>query len=236
MAPGGATVPGAESYAGAQARFETARDIAAGELKSKRSDRAWRRNLSIAYLTLGDLHSSLGDIDTARTAYGSAFELRRALAQDFAGDEQSQRDLFESLYALGDLEKSVGDAQPGDPLTRTAYDTARQRYASALTIAEGFTDVNRPERQRDRVLIHRKLGELERSASKFADAQTHLEQARDLAEPMTRQNPGDAQAKRELFDIYSALGALHSSSQQPEGGRRRVREVIGGCADARRTA
>lgn len=208
---GTASASTATLYADAAARFGAARDIALQQLQSNDGDRAWRRNLSIAHLSLGDLHKELGEVEKARASYTRAFELRQVLVRDFAGDTQLQNDLFESVSTLGDLEKADGDTQQGDPVSRKAYERARERYASALLIAQGAEDQDGIERHLDRLRIHQKLGQIEHAVGRLDDARAQQERAREIAERLAERHPGNLQVQRALFDTYSALGAIHVS-------------------------
>ena len=85
------------------------------------NDTQARRDLSVSYNKLGDVHLQARRTDKALQAYQKCLELREALAKADPNDAQARRDLSVSYNKLGDVHlSSAPPTRPCSP-TRRAW-------------------------------------------------------------------------------------------------------------------
>jgi len=95
-------------------------------LLEDQTDRESRAALGKAYHALGDLTGKIGDQTSALAVYRKAIAVRRALASEPGSDARTKLDVAWSLYAAGELQRSIGDLSG-----------ARESFEDAERLAEG---------------------------------------------------------------------------------------------------
>ncbi len=76
-----------------------------------------KRDLSVSYNKLGDVHLQLGATDKALQSYQKGLELSEALAKADPNDAQAKRDLSVSYNKLGDVHLKLGATDKGPAST-----------------------------------------------------------------------------------------------------------------------
>jgi len=94
-------------------------------------DRESRSALGRAYDKLGELTEKIGDQTAALAVHRKALAVRRALASEPGADAGTKLNVARSLYAAGELQRSIGDVAGA----RASFEDAR-RLAEALAMYE----------------------------------------------------------------------------------------------------
>jgi serine/threonine-protein kinase len=105
------------------------------------NDAQAKRDLSISYNKLGDVHLQLGATDRALQSYQKGLELSEALAQAVPRDAQAQRVVSISYQRLGDVHLRLG-----------ATDQALRAYQKGLELSQALAEANPHDAQAQRDL------------------------------------------------------------------------------------
>lgn len=170
-----------------------------------RSDEA-RRDLSVSLDRLGQLYlrrAQSGDVDRALAAFEQARDIDEALLAADPHNRVAQRDVTISLAKLGDLYRRRGAA--GD------VERAVAAFERGFALAEQIlaADPTSPEAMRDVSIALNRLGYLYLRRGRPGDLEHALKLfERDLriAENLLAEEPGDAQARRDLSVTLNMLG------------------------------
>ncbi len=159
-----------------------------------------KRDLSISYNRLGDVHLKLGATDKALQAYQKGLGLSEALAQADPNDAQAKRDLSISYNKLGNVHLQLG-----------ATDKALQAYQKDLEVSEALAqaDPNDAQAKRDLSVSYDKLGDVHLKLGATDKALQAYQKSLGLRQALAQADPNDAQAKRDLSVSYNKLGDVH---------------------------
>ena len=173
------------------------------------------RDVTISLDNLADLlceRAQPGDKDTALRHYTRSLELREKLLVDAPSSAQALRDVSVSLGKLGDF--LAQRAQPGDSEQALAH------YTRSLELREKLLADNPGTAQamRDVSLSLGKLGDFlaqHAQASNSDKALAHFTRCNELLENLLAENPGSAQAVRDVSVSLEKLGGFLARRNQP---------------------
>ena len=180
--------------------YTRAIEIFAALAKADPNDAQAKRDLSLIYPRLGDVHLRLGATDKALQAYQKGLELREALAKADPNDAQAQRDLSVSYEKLGDVHLRLG-----------ATDKALEAYQKDLELREALpkADPNDAQAKRDLSVSYDRLGNVHLKLGATDNALETYQKGLGLREELAKADPNDAQAKRDLSVSFNKLGDVH---------------------------
>jgi serine/threonine-protein kinase len=202
-APGGAGPGGGELRGAAESarRFYTrAMEIFQALAQADPHDAQAKRDLSVTYDKLGDVHLRLGATDQALRAYQKGLELREALAKADPRDAQARRDLSISYDRLGNVHLQLG-----------ATDQALRAYQKGLELREALAkaDPHDAQAKRDLSISYEKLGDMHLKLGATDQALHYFQKGLELSEALAKADPHDAQVRRDLSVSYNKLGDVH---------------------------
>jgi tetratricopeptide (TPR) repeat protein len=194
-----------------EAALETARKLAEDNPGSAEA----RRDLSVSQSNIGDVlihRGAPGDADRALDAFEAALETHRKLAEDNPDSAEARRDLSISQNKIGDFLLRRG--APGDA------DRALAAYEAALETARKLAEDNpdSAEARRDLSVSQNKIGDflLRRGAPGDADrALAAYEAALKTDLKLAEDNPGSAEARRDLSVSQNKIGDFHRRRGAP---------------------
>jgi tetratricopeptide (TPR) repeat protein len=142
-----------------------------------------------AWIDLGDLWKTVGDLSCARDAYRSAEGAAR-----LSGNE---RDLSVSHNKIGDVLMAEGDREG-----------ALAAYRAGLAIRESLSrlDPGNTEWQRDLSVSHNKIGDVLRAEGDREGALAAYRAGLAIREALSRRDPGNTQWQRDLSVSHDRIG------------------------------
>ncbi len=155
----------------------------------------WAFELGESYYTLGYLHLSSGDRESAGTAYDRAIEIHRQLAQQHPDDINRQIQYIRSLVGLGSIY-----------LAENENENALQVFEQSLEVSEQLSHLHPDNKD-----VLRKYGvdlfsvaEAERFLSRFAEAASHYSQALAVDRKLAELYPEHAQHEIDItYDLQA---------------------------------
>ena len=174
-----------------------------------------RRLLSATHNQMGDVlrqRGQPGDAAQVEQHYTRSLELAEKLLADNPGSAQAVRDVSVSLDRLGDF--LARRAQPGDA------DKALGHFTRSLEVREKLLADNPGSAQavRDVSVSLNKLGDFLARRAQPGDADKalgHFTRCNELFEKLLADNPGSAQAVRDVCVSLEKLGIALSKRNQP---------------------
>jgi tetratricopeptide (TPR) repeat protein len=178
------------------------------------------RDLSVSLNKLGDFYlqrGQAGDAERALQSYEEDLAIPRRLAIDNPDSAEAARDQSVSLNKLGDFYRQRGQA--GDA------ERALQSYEEDLAIARrlAIDNPDSAEAARDLSVSLNKTGDFYRQRGQAGDAERALqryEESLGIARRLATDNPGSAQAARDLSVSLNKLGDYYlQRGQAGDAGR-----------------
>jgi serine/threonine protein kinase len=168
--------------------------------KADPNDAQAKRDLSVSYHKLGDVHLRLGATDQALQSYQARLKLSEELAKAEPNDVQAKRGLSVSHNRLGEVHLRLG-----------ATDQALQSYQELLKLSEELAkaDPNDAQTKRDLTISYNKLGDVHLRLGAADQALQSYQEGLKLSEALAKADPNDAQAKRDLSISHNRLGDAH---------------------------
>ena len=173
-------------------------------------------SLSLLNIRLGEVHTALGDISSAREAYRraeKALELMARLPQVFDRSEtlkqlsRLQSRIAETLLRTNQLEQAHAVIQKqADAAKQNSIEEQQMRAKFHLDDSEVLIS---PENQRDRALALENQGDLARKDSRLQAAGELYAEAFQIRRKLIEEIPGDKVLEWDWLVILSKLGDLH---------------------------
>jgi tetratricopeptide (TPR) repeat protein len=204
---GEATGPNGWRPSGPASAVESARGLYARALeifvlldRAKPNDAQSKRDLSVTYGRLVDVHLKVGAIEQALEACQKDLELSKALAKTDPDDAQAKRDLSISYNKLGDIHMKL-----------QAADKALESYQNGLELRKALAkaDPNDAQAKRDLSISYNKLGDVHLQLGANDKALAAYKTYHELCEALAKTDPDDARAKRDLSISCKNLGDVH---------------------------
>ena len=169
-----------------------------------------RRNLSVSFNKMGELHRAMGQGEQARQAFASALAIRQGLAEAEPDHAGYQRDLSVSFSKMGDLHRALGQGEQ-----------ARQAFSASLEIAQRLAeaDPDQADYQRDLSVAFDKMGSLHRALGQGEQARQAFSASLEIARRLADAEPDRADYQRGLSISFSKMGHLYRALGQGEQAR-----------------
>ena len=172
----------------------------------------WQRDLSVSLDRLGNLAVAQGDLAGALRSFTESKTIAERLAASDPTNAEWQRDLSVSLEKLGDLAVAQSDL-----VVALRYFTESKTIRESL-IASDPANAPVPQKQRDVSVSLNKLGDFLARRAQPGDADQalgHYTRSLALAEKLLADNPGSAQAVRDVSISLNRLGDFLAQRAQP---------------------
>ena len=158
-----------------------------------------QRSQSIMLDEFGDTYQTLGDLDSALTAYRDSLAIRERLAGSDRSNTGWQRDLSVSYEKVGDV-----------LVQQSNLAEALKFYQASLAISERLakSDPGNANWQRDLLVSHWKLASVFRDQGDQEKAIDALRQGREIMARLVSQSPDNAGWKRDLQGFDDQLAEL----------------------------
>jgi serine/threonine protein kinase len=179
-------------------------------VKADPNDAQAKRDLSVSYNRLGDVHLQLGATDKALESYRKDLELSEALAKADPNDAQAKRDLSISYDRLGNVHLQLG-----------ATDKALESYRKGLELREALAkgDPNDAQAKRDLSISYNKLGDVHRQLGATDKALESYRKGLELREALAKSDPTNVKAQEDLSYSYYVIGGALERSKDPAQAR-----------------
>jgi tetratricopeptide (TPR) repeat protein len=170
------------------------------------------RDLSISYMSLGDLMHRLESDDEARQFYQKALEIVERLLCQHPSD-------VEYLWYLAGLYDRIGDVTPAE---------ADQFHRKALRVIERLAqeEPDRADYLRDLAIAYEKMGDLMARSGAHEEARQFYEKAISIGERLVNENSNYLEYPRELSVWYSRMGDLMDSLGSGDEARQYYRKAL----------
>jgi serine/threonine protein kinase len=164
-----------------------------------------RRDLSISYERLGDVHLQLGATGQALRAYQEGLELRQALAQADPHDAQARRDLSISHNKLGDAHLQLG-----------ATDQALRAYQEGLELRQALAqaDPANVQAQQDLSRSFSDMAQAHERTNNLVRARPWYEKMLGVDREISQRFPQNAAARRKVAMDCETLSQICARSQE----------------------
>ena len=149
------------TLADAQREYEEAHRMTQRLAAGDPGNTDWQRDLTVAYIKLGDVAVGQGKLGEAAQGYRDSLAIRKTLAASDPGNTDRQRDLSVSYNRLGDVAVRQGQLED-----------ATQGYRDSLGIAKQLaaSDPSNTQWQRDLSVSYEKLGDVAVAQGQLTEA------------------------------------------------------------------
>ena len=161
----------------------------------------------IAFILLGHMYKSMGQVEQAREAYENAFAINERLAQ-FAPDRADYQNSLSISYAsMGDLRFTLG-----------LNEQAHEAYMNALAIYERLaqSEPDRADFKRRLSLVYGRLGDTYRRWGKVEQAREAHMKFLAIIEGLAQAEPDRFDYQHDLFMAYIRAGSWVQGEQASE--------------------
>ena len=186
------------------ARANEAYRLLVGLAAEKPDDTTYQRDLSVAYIEIGDVRVEQGNLTEALQAYRDSLTIIERLAKADPGNAGWQRDLAVTYNKVGDVLVAQGN------LTE-----ALQTYRDSLTIAEHLAkaDPSNAGWQRDLAVSYAKLASTHLEIGAAPEALIELRKGREIMAALVAIAPSNAHWKEDLAWFNYQIAQLEGQTQ-----------------------
>ncbi|MEU9703965.1 tetratricopeptide repeat protein [Streptomyces sp. NPDC047981] len=183
-------------------------------------DLSTRRDLSLSFNKYGDFWVGADRLDQAAQAYEEGLAIAGRLREENPDDIRLLRDLRFGESALGEIALRTGGP--------AARDTARDRFTTALALAEDIVEAGPldPADRRELGVLQERLGLLAAERQDLDEAARWYARALAVRRELATELKGDAQARRDLGVQYERLGDLALIRRDLEAARAHYDESL----------
>jgi tetratricopeptide (TPR) repeat protein len=167
---------------------------------------AWRRDLTVGYLKLGDVRLTQRDLAGAGAAFEAGIANARELAQEDRTSSRWLRDLAVALQRQGNLGVRTKDAA-----------LATKAYGECLTIFQGLarSDPDNLEWSNDIAISRFKLGQAAIVGRDHGAAMRHLKEALDERRALLKKSPENHQVLTDVAENLIELAKIAEVADRP---------------------
>lgn len=159
-------------------------------------------NLATSYSKLGDIHSSLGNLNKALVYHTDCNTLIKKLHNDFPNDTDYMGDLAVSYVKLGETHSTLGNLDKALAYFEKDLELSTELYA---------IDANNLSFKRHLAISYFKLGEIHTQFGNLKKALEFFAEMNNLLTALCATDPADVEFKTNLAASYEKLGSTHSS-------------------------
>jgi tetratricopeptide (TPR) repeat protein len=182
-----------------RARATDALSLLAALTTEKPGDVAFQKELSAAYIELGNAQFTQGDLAAASASYRQSLAIAQGLLKTDSANAVWQRGVSLTYEKVGDILAAQDDKAE-----------ALNYFLAALAIDERLAESSPDDAraQRDLSISYNKIGDLKRAAGDFADALRRYRKSFDIRARLAAAEPTHPGRQRDLAVAHGKIGDM----------------------------